>query len=334
MSTQDRPTYAEISKHAGVSQATVSRVLNGDERVHPDRTKRVLESVAALGYRKNRAASALASGRTGLIAVVIDDDMRVFNDPFWSAVSSGVSRVLQTDELQTLLMVSNMTSPSGAIAHYLNSGDVDGAIFFQLHSEEFVSQLAARGLPVVIAGTPLSSADFTYVDSDNFGGARQATHHLLQRGCKSIATITGDINASAARQRLDGYRQGVRDYGHVANNDLVAYGDYSYESGQEQMRVLLSRGVAIDGVFAANDLMAVGAMAALEEAGRKIPEDVAVVGFDDSLIAQTTRPALTTIRQDIMGLGEAVAELMIQKLSGEETFSRILPTELIVRDSA
>ena len=100
------------------------------------------------------------------------------------------------------------------------------------------------------------------------------------------------------------------------------------------MRVLLSRGIAIDGVFAANDLMAVGAMAALEESGHRIAEDVAVVGFDDSLIAQTTRPALTTIRQDIMGLGEAVAELMIQKLAGEETFSRILPTELVVRESA
>jgi DNA-binding LacI/PurR family transcriptional regulator len=130
-----RATYAEIAKTAGVSEATVSRVLNGDENVHPDRSKAVNAAVKKLGYKKHRAASALASGRTGLIAVVIDDDLSIFADPFWATVTSGISRVLMENELQTLLMVTPLESVDGPVAHYLMGGEVDGAIFFQLHKD-------------------------------------------------------------------------------------------------------------------------------------------------------------------------------------------------------
>ena len=329
-----RPTYAVIAKTAGVSEATVSRVLNGDESVHPERARRVQEAVENLGYKKNRVAAALASGRSGLIAVVIDDDLSVFSDPFWGTVTSGVSRVLMENGLQTVLMVSPVGSVDGGVAHYLRSGEVDGAIFFALHSDVLITNLKKLGLPLVITGTPHSTADIPFVDTDNFGGAHSATKYLMSQGCKKVGIITGDIGTTAAKQRLDGYLQAYREGGHVPSKGLICEGDYSFESGKEHTRELLATHPDIDAIFASNDLMALGAIAVLEEAGRSVPEHVRVIGFDDSLIAQTSRPALTTIRQDVVALGEAAGTLMIAQLNGQDVEPIILPTELVIRASA
>jgi DNA-binding LacI/PurR family transcriptional regulator len=329
-----RPTYTVIAQAAGVSEATVSRVLNGDESVHPDRAKRVHEAVDKLGYRKNRVASALASGRSGLIAVVIDDDLSVFSDPFWGTVTSGVSRILSENGLHTVLMVSPVGLVDGGVAHYLKSGEVDGAIFFVLHSDALVNNLKKSGLPMVIAGTPHSSLDIPFVDTDNFGGAYAGTKHLINQGCEKIAIITGDIGTTAAKQRLDGYLQAFRETGKVPAKGLICEGDYSLASGMDHTRKLLEQHPDIDGIFASNDLMAAGAVTVLQDMGKLVPEDVKVVGFDDALIAQTTRPALTTIRQDVVALGEAAGTLMIAQLNGEDVQPIITTTELIIRGSA
>jgi DNA-binding LacI/PurR family transcriptional regulator len=329
-----RPTYTVIAKAAGVSEATVSRVLNGDESVHPDRAKRVLEAVEKLGYRKNRVASALASGRSGLIAVVIDDDLSVFSDPFWGTVTSGVSRVLSENGIHTVLMVSPVGSVDGGVAHYLKSGEVDGAIFFVLHSDALVNNLKKLGMPMVIAGTPHSSLDIPFVDTDNFGGAYAGTKHLINQGCQKVAIITGDIGTTAAKQRLDGYLQAFRETGKVPAKGLICEGDYSLGSGMEHTMNLLEKHPDVDGIFASNDLMAAGAVTVLQDMGKKVPEDVKVVGFDDALIAQTTRPALTTVRQDVVALGEAAGTLMIAQLNGEDVQPIITTTELIIRGSA
>lgn len=334
MATSTRPTYAVIAKAANVSEATVSRVLNGDDSVHPDRARRVNEAVEKLGYKKNRVASALASGRTGLIAVVIDDDLSVFSDPFWGTVTSGVSRVLMENNLQTVLMVSPVGSVDGGVAQYLKSGEVDGAIFFALHSDNLVTKLKKQGLPLVITGTPHSINDVAFVDTDNFGGAYTATKHLMSTGCKKIAIITGDIGTTAAKQRLDGYLQAYREGGHVPAKGLICEGDYSFASGQQHTKKLLEAHPDIDGIFASNDLMAMGAISVLQDSGIDVPGQVKVVGFDDSLIAQTARPGLTTIRQDVVALGEAAGSLMIAQLNGEDVEPIILPTELVIRTSA
>lgn len=334
MAPAQRPTYAVIAKTANVSEATVSRVLNGDESVHPDRARRVHEAVEKLGYKKNRVASALASGRTGLIAVVIDDDLSVFSDPFWGTVTSGVSRVLMENGLQTVLMVSPVGAAEGGVAHYLKSGEVDGAIFFALHSDLLVTHLKKQGLPLVITGTPHSINDVAFVDTDNFGGAYTATKHLMNSGAKKVAIITGDIGTTAAKQRLDGYLQAYRESGHVPAKGLICEGNYSFASGQQHAKKLLAAHPDVDGIFASNDLMAMGAISVLQDAGIDVPGQVRVVGFDDSLIAQTSRPGLTTIRQDVVALGEAAGTLMIAQLNGQEVEPIILPTELVVRASA
>lgn len=333
MKTSNKLTYTQIAREAGVSEATVSRVLNGDVRVDPDRAKRVQEVVAKLGYKKNRAASALATGRTGLIAVIIDDDLSIFADPFWATVTSGVSRILAENNMQTLLLVGSSSKKDGQRPNYLDSGTVDGAIFFQVHDEEIVFQLAQEGLPVVMAGTPDIYLHFLHADTDNVGGAKQATQHLIDRGHNHIATITGDVEASAGAQRLAGFLQVHMNLGREVSASMIAHGDYTHDSGFIAMNQLLDRNERIDAVFAANDLMAIGAMAAIHDRGLTVPGDIALVGFDDSIVAQTARPQLTTIRQDIVGLGAAAAELMIEQLNGEDPKPRLLETSLIVRET-
>ena len=334
MTERARPTYAEIATMAGVSEATVSRVLNGDERVHPDRAKRVQRAVEKLGYHRNRFAAALASGKTGLIAIVIEDDLGVFADPFWATVSSGISQVLMDHGLQTLLLVSQANQVRGPVARYLDSGEIDGAIFFQLHRDELVRNLAKHGLPVVITGAPHKSGDFVFVDSDQRGGAAAATQHLIEAGCRELATITGDTGTTAGRLRLDGFLDAAAPLTGSVRRQRIVHGDYSFDSGKLAMIQLLAQRQRPDGVFVANDLMAAGALAAIDEAGFACPADIRIVGFDDSLIAQTTRPPLTTVRQDIVGLGTTAAKLMISLLEGENPDPVVLPTELVIRASA
>ena len=333
MKTQSKLTYTQIAREAGVSEATVSRVLNGDERVSPERAQRVRETVAKLGYKKNPAASALATGRTGLVAIVIDDDLSIFADPFWSLVTTGITRVIADNNMQTLLLVGSSGTPRGTVSSYLHAGGVDGAIFFQVHDEKVIHELHRDGLPIVMAGTPDVHLEFLHADTDNVGGAKQATQHLIDRGHKRIATITGDVRASAGAQRLDGFMQVHETNGREVNPALIAHGDYTHDSGVAGMKKIFESNEQVDAVFAANDLMALGAMAVIKDKGLRIPEDIAIVGFDDSIVSQTSRPLLTTIRQDISGLGEATAELMIAQLAGTKPKSRLLATELIVRET-
>lgn len=328
-----KPTYAEIAAAAGVSEATVSRVLNGDERVHPERAKRVRKAVEKMGYSRNRAAAALASGKTGLIAIVIEDDLGVFEDPFWATVSSGVSKVLMAHELQTLLMVTQANKVEGPVARYLDSGEVDGAIFFQLHRDTLVKSLSKHGLPVVVVGAPHKDSGLVYVDVDQRGGGHIATNQLFESGCKQLATITGDIGTTAGRRRLDGFLDACSEADYRAPKQFIQNGDFSFEGGRAAMAKLLALKTRPDGVFCANDLMAAGAIAAIEEAGLACPDHIRIVGFDDSVIAQTVRPPLTSVRQDITGLGETAASLMIKLLQGIKVTPVVLPTELIIRSS-
>lgn len=330
-----RSTYAEISELAGVSKSTVSRVFNGDARVHPDRVAAVFEAAKKIGYRPNRAARALSTGRTGLIAVVIDDDVSALGDPFWGMVTSGVSRVLMQNGLQTLLMVAPLDDEDGPVAHYLESNEVDGVIFAQVHKDTLVRKVAKSGVPVVVIGTPSDDAtDIHFVDTNNVAGGYMGTNHLFKIGCKTVATITGDIGTSAGLHRLKGFELAHKENNVKLNKNLIAYGNWSFDSAKILMLRLLASNPEIDGVFAANDISAMAAIAAIEERGKRVPDDIAVVGFDDTLVSQTSRPALTTVKQDIVGLGEAAAEAMLEIIAGQKPDSRILSTELIIRQSA
>lgn len=331
---RSRPTYAEIAKLAGVSEATVSRVLNGDTKVDTERISAVNTAVEKLGYKKHRAAAALASGRTGLIAVVIDDDLSVFQDPFWGAITNGISRVLMEHEIQTLLLVAPLEKLDSPVAQYLQRGEVDGAIFLQLHKDSLIKLLAKQNMPLVVNGTPHTSNPFSYVDSDNAGGSFAAVRHLVQSGRKTIAMITGDLNNTAAEQRLDGYLAACHELGLPKVKGLVAEGDWSREAGIQHAQMLMQKHPELDAIFCSNDVMALGAIAAIQEAGKSVPGDIAVIGFDDSYLAQNSHPGLTSVRQDIGGLGMEAANMILALLRGEEVHSEILPCELVIRETA
>jgi len=327
-------TLADIAETAGVSPATVSRVLNGDPRVSGDRVSRVNEAISELGYSPNRAARTLVTGKTGLIAAVIDSNLNVFADPFWGQITTGISQALQEANFQALLMVRPLDVEDPSVVASLAPGQVDGAIFFQLHNDDTVTLLQDMGLPLVVVGRPEEASKLTYVDSDNLGGACQATKHLIARGCTSIATIAGDQQLSSGRLRLDGYRKALSEAEITIDDSRIAFGDWTDTGGAEAMRTLLDSRTDIDGVFVANDLMALGAMSVLEERGIDIPGSVAVVGFDNMFAGRLGRQQLTTIEQDVQGLGAKAAAMVIQIIDGEKPASVVLPTHLIARDTA
>jgi DNA-binding LacI/PurR family transcriptional regulator len=187
-----------------------------------------------------------------------------------------------------------------------------------------------------LSGRPLTKIQLPYVDADNEGGAHQATSYLINQGRSRVATITGPQDMSAGVDRLNGYRRALTDAGIAENPDLIAHGDFGNESGYKGMRELLERCPRLDGVVAASDPMAVAAMRALSRTGRRVPEDVAVIGFDNSSLAETTDPPLTTVHQPVEQMGMEMTRLLVPMLDNPDWVitHRVLPTELVIRKSA
>lgn len=326
------PTLEMVAAVAGVSRATVSRVVNGSPQVTPDVETAVRAAIAQLGYVPNRAARMLASQRTDMIAVVIPESTaKVFADPFFASIVQGVAlRIAGTD--YTLNLVIDSDAKPDKIWHYLLGGNVDGAIVISHHTGDH-SYAQLGKLPIVFGGRPLGVHQGTYyVDADNLGGARMAVEHLVARGRRHLATIAGPSDMPPGIDRLEGWRQVVRERG--LSDAFVEHGDFTPAGGADAMRRLLARGEPIDGVFAANDQMASGALEALSTAGLRVPEDVALVGFDDDVYSRTAHPAITTISQDTQGFGETMAEVLIRLIERETVDHRtVVPVSLVIRDS-
>lgn len=327
-----RPTLEAVAARAGVSRATVSRVVNGATNVKPGVRTAVMQAVEELGYIPNSAARSLVTQRTDSIALVVSEPpSRVFSDdPFFSAAIRAVSQELEAADRQVLLMLASSPAGHARVERYVAGGHVDGVILLSMHgADPLPATLGRSRVPVVSHGRPVSSLPVPYCDCDNHGGARDAVEHLIGRGRRRIATIGGPPDMTAAQDRLDGYQAALADAGRPS---LVATGDFTRESGAAAMRLLLARDPGIDAVFAASDLMAIGALGALRSAGRRVPDDVAVAGFDDIGLAKFSDPPLTTVRQPVV----EVAACIVQMLLGTDppTEPVILPTKLIVRESA
>ena len=327
-----RPTLEAVAARAGVSRATVSRVVNGATNVKPGVRTAVMRAVEELGYIPNSAARSLVTQRTDSIALVVSEPpSRVFSDdPFFSAVIRAVSQELEAADRQVILMLASSPAGHARVERYVAGGHVDGVILLSMHgADPLPATLGRSRVPMVSHGRPVSSLPVPYCDCDNHGGARDAVEHLIGRGRRRIATIGGPPDMTAAQDRLDGYQAALADAGRPS---LVATGDFTRESGAAAMRLLLAQDPGIDAVFAASDLMAIGALGALRSAGRRVPDDVAVAGFDDIGLARFTDPPLTTVRQPVV----EVAACIVQMLLGTDPTTEpvILPTKLIVRESA
>ena len=330
------PTLADVAELAGVSSATASRVLTGSARVRPQTRDRVEEAMSRLGYVRNRAARSAASRRAGSVALVMGEETaKLFADPFFARLMRSVNKALAAADLQ--LVVPTLYSPRNyhMVSRYLRSGHVDGALFVSMHGRPDFD-FASLGIPLVLCGRPVTGGSaLSYVDADNIGGASTAVRYLLESGRKAVATVAGPVDMAPGIDRLVGYRKAMNTVGFL-DPGMIAYGDFSAMSGQHALLRLMDHRPNIDAVFVASDLMATGALYALRRLGRRVPDDVAVVGFDDSPSAQQTDPRLSTIRQPVDAMGaRMVSELMEQIADPERAPSHIvLDTQLILRASA
>ena len=333
------PTLEQVAALAGVSRATVSRVVNGSPKVSPAVRAQVERAVAKLGYVPNRAARSLVTRRADSVALVVSEPhARFFSEPFFAGMVRGVSAALAETGVQLLLLIAQDLPDRGWLERYVVGGHVDGVLLASLHGDDpLPGTLERAGVPAVLIGRPVDqAAPGSYVDADNRGGARTAVDHLARRGRRRIATITGSLDMGVGQDRLEGYRDGLAAAGLAGAGDLVETGDFTEEGGAAAMGRLLERpGGPVDAVFAASDLMAAGALRALRAAGRRVPEDVAVVGFEDSAVARYAQPPLTTVRQPIEEMGRQATRLLLAQVAGEAGgMHLILDTELVVRASA
>ncbi|WP_097870629.1 LacI family DNA-binding transcriptional regulator [Streptomyces sp. rh34] len=335
-----RPTLEEVAARAGVGRGTASRVINGSPRVSDTTRQAVEAAVAELGYVPNRAARALAGNRTDAIALVVPEpETRFFAEPYFSAIVRGVGAALADTEMQLLLTLVGNDRERRRLAQYLTAHRVDGVLLVAVHADDPLPELLEQlGMPCVISGARDAAETLPSVDSDNFEGARAAVEHLVARGRRQVATITGRLEVYGAQRRLDGYRAAVSAAGLAPDERLIAPADFTEEGGARAMRDLLARRPGLDAVFVASDVMAAGARQVLREADRRIPEDVALVGFDDSAVARHMHPALTSVRQPIEEMGRRMTQLLLDEIAGRdpdgERPSVVLPTELVVRDSS
>jgi len=325
-----------VASAAGVSRSTVSRVVNRSPHVRPGVVEAVQRAIAELSYVPNRAARSLAGRHTYAVALLVPEDTtRFFGDPYFAAIVQGITGALEhSDYILNLLVASR--DAAGKTRRFLTGGNVDGALVVSVHTGTRDLRELDESLPMVFGGRPVvPELEHCYcVDVDNVDGARQAAAHLVGLGRRRVGTITGPLDMPAAVDRLAGWRQVVVEAG--LPDDAVVAGDFTAASGAEAMRTLLARVPELDAVFVANDLMARGALSILTERGRRVPDDVALVGYDDSPAAITGERQLTTVHQPSAAMGAAMTEMLLGLLAGREPESRalIMPTRLVVRDTA
>ncbi|WP_405725078.1 LacI family transcriptional regulator [Streptomyces sp. NBC_00028] len=341
------PTLEDVAREAGVSRATVSRVVNGTRNVDPQIQDLVRRAIDRTGYAPNRAARSLVTRRTETVALVVSGAgdttdaaqnafaARVFADPFFGRVVAGVVGHLRPRSLHPVLMFAESAEARQEVLTYLRQGRADGALVVSTHADDPLPALLADArLPAVLFARPSRPVPLSYVDLAHRDGARLAAEHLLARGCRRLATISGPLDVAASQERLAGFRDTLARHGRPYVP--VAEGGFTLDSGIAAMSDLLARHPDTDGVFAANDLMAQGACQVLRERGRRVPQDVAVVGFDDSSVAVTCRPQLTTVRQPVEEMAAQMARLLDDHVHGlrTEATSVVFEPELVVRESA
>jgi DNA-binding LacI/PurR family transcriptional regulator len=329
-------TLEDVAARAGVSRATVSRVVNGSPRVSVEARRAVEAAVAEMGYAPNRAARSLARSRSESVALVVSENsVRLFADPFFAGTTLGVTAELAETRYQLVLLMLPSDADRGRVEHHLLRGGTDGALVVSARAgDPLAPRLAAAGVPCVVAGRPPAGAAVGFVDADNEGGAHAAVAHLLARGRAVVGTVAGPADMVPGTDRRTGWEKALTEAGRAAPAALVQEADFSREGGAAATRALLARRPDLDGLFVASDLMALGALDALRAAGRRVPDDVAVVGFDDSELARSAEPPLTTVRQPIERLGREMARLLLAQIEADAPPSGlVLQTELVVRDS-
>ena len=326
-------TLDDVARLAGVSRATVSRVVNGADLVAARTVEAVNRAITELGYRPNRSARALVTGRVGAVAVVVPEaDERVFSDPFFPQSYHGALTAFADVDVQVLLAIPQPGERAAKMVRYLESGHVDGAIVISHHGPELARQLQQDGPPVVFVGDP-GIPGVPYVELDQHDAAVRATRYLIGRGCRRLATVTGPQDMGAGKERLRGFHSALAEVGLAPAG--IAAGDFTASGGELAAAELLALPERCDGIFVASDLMAVGVLRVLHRAGVDVPGQVRVIGFDDSSAALQTDPRLTTMTNPATELARLAGRMLLDLLSGgSPDYPVVLRSELVERESA
>jgi DNA-binding LacI/PurR family transcriptional regulator len=326
-------TLDDLAALSGVSRATVSRVING-RRVSTPIRERVLRVVEETRYRPNAAARTLASGRSGVVGVVMHvDPHQLFQDPYFSQMLQGVTDYLAGQRAGMMFWLGNRTKEE-ILDHVLGMSFLDGVIISAHALEDpTVDGLLASSMPTVLIGHRRADASANYVDIDNVQAADDTTTHLISLARTRIGHITGSRGTVAGEDRVAGYRQAMRRAG-LRVDGLIVDGNFTRESGVDAADKLLDAGV--DAIFCANDASASGALEAIRARGLRVPEDVALAGFDDLEFAAHLDPPLTTVRAGVRQQGVEAARSLLQLLGdvGRSPRRVLLPTELVIRQSS
>jgi len=329
-----KPTIRDVAAVAGVSRGTVSRVINGGHWVSPDARTAVEDAIRSTGFTTNHAARSLATGRAGSLAFLLTEPQHLlFDDPTFALLLRGAAEALTQRSMTLVLLVAGTEAERANVEHFVRAGHVDGVLLISSHeSDPLLDRLVAAGVPTVSCGLPLGhQGEISTVSVDETGSARTITRYLLEKGHRRIATIAGPRDTPGGKYRLVGFRE---ELGDAFDPALVEEGDYSQESGAVAMARLLERAPDLEAVFAASDMMAAGAIQTLRKAGKRVPEDIAVAGFDDSGLAATHEPPLTTMRQPWEQISESMVQLLLDVIGGAPQREIVLPTTLVPRASA
>jgi DNA-binding LacI/PurR family transcriptional regulator len=314
-------------------------VVNGVASVDEGMRQIVERAISTTGYLPNRAARSLVTRRAGSIALVLPEESRMLGDPFFVRVVSGVMSVVRPSGVHLVLMMAGSGTDGGGTPQHvvgdLRQGRLDGVILIHTHHDDpLPNLLIEEHLPVVLSGRPEHPMSISYVTVDQIAGGALVAEHLIARGCRRIATITGPLDTPAGQDRLTGFREAMAAHG---RDDVKAVeGEFTWESGAAGMEQLLTDCPDVDGVFIASDLMAHGALSVLRRHGRTVPDDVAVVGFDDSSAALACDPPLTTVRQPVEDMAAEMARLLLRQIERVDapTASVVFEPTLVIRRSA
>lgn len=327
-----KPSIDAVARRAEVSIATVSRVLNGSKAVSAQTRQRVEAAVRALDYRASPFGRGLMTGRSGLLLMLVPD----FANPYYAEIVRGAASVARRAGYTVLPVDLEGSANDEASLQVLRSGLADGVINLVPVQEQVAWSNAAKGRPWVNCSEfQLDATDVPHVSIDHRQAAMEAVQYLINRGHRRIALVNSDERFLYARQRREGYEQALQRAGIAPEAALLrTTGENSYAAGSQAAAALLSVFSPPTAVFAVSDTLAIGLIKGFRRAGRRVPDDVAVVGFDDVPIAEVFEPALTTVSQPMLALGAAAVEMLLAKMEGQSPGHRILPHTLVVRESA
>lgn len=340
----NRVTIHELARLSGVSVGTVSRALNGYPDVREDTRERILRIAEEIDYTPNAAARTLVTQRSHVVGIFLETgpDHPDIQHPFFHEVLVGLKHRLGAAGFDLLMFASEHPGNGFGARPYLKRCQhhhVNGVVLMGTPADSpEIQRLARSSLPCVAVDLELSGAATTSVRSDNADGARLVVEHLQKLGHKRIGHIAGPLDTTPGRERLSGFQHAIAEAGLSYFDEYVVYGDYYYDSGGPAMERLLALDDPPTAVFAASDMMAMGAMRAVQAKGLTVPDDVAVVGFDDIAMAAMAHPPLTTVRQHKRQLGELAAEALLLRMddgpAGEDAEDRVvIPVALVERES-